>query len=391
MPSWRDTNGPDPGEGIHNFHTATKGFQGLSIGSPDRRARLQRLRLLGYDRRCSVHIAYQFAWQMITVMLAKRCPVCASVLDEEDLFCPNCGRETPVSPGEAASPRPQALVFKNRFTCAGCGAAMSYDASARALRCPFCGSVELRPQPDGQTVFPSKVIPFAIDREQALQILRVQMKSGFFLPSDLAQEAAVTQIVPVFVPFWCFSAETHTYWTADTNQVPLTARGNWRPLFGELRNSYDSVLVPASSVLTYEETRGLGRYDFSQAVPANAIDLENITVEQFRVPRKYARPLAKRIIEELETAESIRRYIPGSARNVHVNVKVTKLAGEPVLLPVWILAYRYRGRVYRFVINGQSGRPFGQLPLSPWKIVLACLILGAVVLGIVVLLSAVFR
>lgn len=344
-----------------------------------------------YDTHCSDHTIYQVAPEMFSAMLAKRCPVCASVLDEEDLFCPNCGREAPVSTGEQGAPRTQALVFKNRFTCAGCGAAMSYDASARALRCPFCGSVELRPQPDGQTVLPSKVVPFAINREKALQILRVQMKSGFFLPTDLAQEAAITQIVPVFVPFWCFSAETHTYWTADTNQVPLTARGNWRPLFGELRNSYDSILIPASSVLTYEETRGLGGYDFSRAVPANAVDLENVTVEQFRVPRKYARPLAQRMIEELETAESIRRYIPGTARNVHVNVKVSKLAGEPVLLPVWILAYRYRGRVYRFVINGQSSCPFGQLPLSPWKIALACLIVGAVIVGIVALLSAVLQ
>lgn len=323
-------------------------------------------------------------------MLGKRCEVCASVLDEEDLFCPNCGREAPVSK-ETEPAKPQGILFKNRFVCHGCGAAMSYDASAGSLRCPFCGSTELKAQPDARTILPTKVIPFTLTRAEVLAILRRRMEAGLFLPGDLTARAAVTDITPVYVPFWNFSADTHTYWTADSSAVPATARGTWRPLFGEMQNHYEGILVGASHVLSFAETAGLGRYDFSQAVPPDRVDLDNVTVEQFRMPRKYARPVARQIIEQLETEESVRPSIPGRARNIRLNVKVTRLVGEPVLLPVWILAYRYKDRVYRFVINGQTGHSFGELPISPWKVALACVVAGVVFLVVILLILGASR
>lgn len=319
-------------------------------------------------------------------MLGKRCEVCGSVLDEEDLFCPNCGREAPVA-GEAEPATPHGLVFKNRFVCHGCGAAMSYDASAGSLRCPFCGSTELKAQPDGRTVLPTKVVPFTLSRNEVVAILRKRMEAGFFLPSDLTARAVLMDITPVYVPFWNFSADTHTYWTADSSAVPVTARGSWRPLFGEKQSHYEGILVGASHVLSFAETRGLGRYDFSQGVSPDRVDLDNVTVEQFRLPRKYARSIARRIIEQLETEESVRPSIPGHARNIHVNVKITRLIGEPVLLPVWILAYRYNDRVYRFVVNGQTGQSFGELPISIWKVAVACLVAAAILLLIILLIG----
>jgi hypothetical protein len=47
-----------------------------------------------------------------------------------------------------------------------------------------------------------------------------------------------------------------------------------------------------------------------------------------------------------------------------------------VLLPVWIAAFRYNGKVYRFLVNGQTGNVSGNAPYSILKItlfVLMCL------------------
>ena len=44
-----------------------------------------------------------------------------------------------------------------------------------------------------------------------------------------------------------------------------------------------------------------------------------------------------------------------------------------ILLPVWLSSYRYRGKVFRFMVNGESGRVAGEAPLSPLKIALAIL------------------
>ena len=39
------------------------------------------------------------------------------------------------------------------------------------------------------------------------------------------------------------------------------------------------------------------------------------------------------------------------------------------LLPVWILTYRAKsGRVYTYTMNGHTGKVFGELPVSKWKL-----------------------
>ena len=52
------------------------------------------------------------------------------------------------------------------------------------------------------------------------------------------------------------------------------------------------------------------------------------------------------------------------------------------MLPVWLAAYKYNGKSYRFVVNGQSGRVQGERPWSVWKIALAVVLALLVLLGL---------
>lgn len=300
--------------------------------------------------------------------LLTKCSVCGGLLDEEDLFCANCGTE---APDHSHSPPPTQREATHNFRCQGCGASMSYDAKAGTLRCPFCGSEKLEAQHDAQILAPAGVVPFAIDQPRAIRIMRGFLGRGFWRPNDLSEAAAIVSMTPVYVPYWVFRAKTHTYWTADTNQTPAGARGNWFPLAGEHRGVYEGVLVGASGALTPRETTLLCPYDLSAAQKPEQIDLDNVTVEQFTVMRKYARPLARTGLEQLETQACTQNYVPGTCRNMHVNVRIENLTSEPLLLPVFIMAYRYREKVFRFLVNGQSGQATGEAPTSVAKIVTA--------------------
>ena len=312
----------------------------------------------------------------------QKCTVCSALVDAEDLFCANCGAEAP-EPEHANTDN--AKTFRHNFECRGCGASMSYDATEQTLRCPFCGSNRLEDQPDSRSLAPSRVVPFGVDRHSAEAGLRQWLGRGFWRPGDLSQRASVTKITPVFVPYWVFTARTFTYWTADSSQTPFGARGDWVPMSGEHHGNYSGVLVGASSVLTPGETHALCPFDIDRGVPTEQIDLENIIVEQFRVQRKYARPLARQGLEELER-QACSQYVPGRNRNLKANVRLEGLSSEPMLLPIWIMAYEYEGRVFRFLLNGQTGRATGHAPTS-WKKVAAAVVIaivaGAILLGIV--------
>lgn len=316
--------------------------------------------------------------------IAIRCTVCDAVLDEEELFCPNCGAESP----HRGDVKPRAThLSTHNFECRGCGAAMSYDASAGSLRCPFCGSVELEAKPDSPMLAPESVVPFAVSRDRAMEILRRWLGEGFFTPGDLARQAEVVGMTAVYVPYWIFAGNTQTNWTADSSVFPRPARGTWFPMSGEHAGRHHGIVVGASGALTPAETLALCPFDLAQAVPPGGVDLENVIFEQFTVPRKYARPLAIDAIKAAERDICSAEFVPGRSRNVNANVLVTGLESSRVLLPVWTMAYRYQQQLFRFLINGQSGRTTGTKPVSFLRIAVTAAAIGLAVLLLVLLLT----
>ena len=302
------------------------------------------------------------------------------MIDEEDLFCANCGAESPSSDVLTIT---DAQTVTCGFDCQGCGASMSYDASAQTLRCPFCGSESLSEQPAQKSIAPRRVIPFSHDRDAAIATMRKWLGTGFWRPSDLSETAAVTKMTPVYVPYWVFAAKTFTYWTADSSDTPYGARGDWVPMTGHHRGSYTGVVIGASGVLTPGETTAICPYDLAGAVSPEQVDLNNAIVEQFRVQRKYARPQARQGLENLEQGACL-QYVPGRHRNMQVNVRIEGLSSEAVLFPVWVMAYQYQDRVFRFLVNGQTGKSAGEAPTS-WKKII--IFIGIAILAIFMLLS----
>ena len=80
--------------------------------------------------------------------------------------------------------------------------------------------------------------------------------------------------------------------------------------------------------------------------------------------------------------QDVRRDIGGEEQRVHdVDTDWQDETFKHILLPVWMAAYKYGGKSYQFMVNGQTGEVRGERPWSVWKItfaVLAVLILAGV-------------
>jgi hypothetical protein len=76
--------------------------------------------------------------------------------------------------------------------------------------------------------------------------------------------------------------------------------------------------------------------------------------------------------------------VPGDThRNLHVQNHFSNVTFKHILLPIWIAAYRYKGKPYQFLVNGQTGEVVGKAPWSFWKIFFFVLAIVAVVGGAV--------
>jgi hypothetical protein len=312
------------------------------------------------------------------------CARCQTPLEVADLRCCICALVVP-----ATGAAPVAAVRARIMRCRECAAAVSYDAERQAPHCVFCGSVMEVEEPSDPVEEAELILPFGIDRAAATGSLRGWMRSlGWFRPGDLSAAATVEKLEPLHWAAWIFDADARVTWTADSDAD--SRRSKWAPHSGETTFTWRSVVVSASRGLTGKETVKLTpRYVIDGARPvAKAADITGAR-ETFDTQRSAARAKIVSAIESIAEQELTRGHIPGSRfRNVHAAVLLQRLTTRRYLLPAWVLAYRYKGSLYRSVVHGQDpSLVLGEAPVSWAKILLLVGAVAAAVLIAVALIA----
>jgi hypothetical protein len=277
--------------------------------------------------------------------------------------------------------------------CTGCGAAVTYNASAQAPECVFSGSVAQLEVPDDPLEQTDHFLPFTVDRPLAKEAFRRWLGSlGWFRPSDLVSASTIESIRPLWWVGWVFHAGALVSWTVDSDFG--AQRADWAPHAGQTELDFDDIVVPASRGLSPEETAYLTPgYDLSTALNEVDAEMSDAVVERFEVQRSSAREVVARRIREVTRRRLEEGRLPGSTfRNLNTAVLLSRLVTRRYAFPSWVLAYRYRNSLYRTVLCGQTEeRIHGTAPYSVAKVLLAlggaALALGLVLTGFVAILS----
>jgi hypothetical protein len=143
--------------------------------------------------------------------------------------------------------------------------------------------------------------------------------------------------------------------------------------------------VPASKGLPPGISDAATRFNLKGLVPYQPEFVSGFRAEAYQVGLKEGFPIAKQAIDGT-IATLVRRDIGGDQQRIHsVSTRYDDVKFKHVLLPVWISAYRYRDKAYRFLINGQTGEVSGESPKSWWKI--AFLVAGVLLVLFLILLA----
>ncbi len=321
------------------------------------------------------------------------------------LRCPYCGAErtVPASAGEIVErPIEEALsaphdlgwgTDRKTFQCSRCAARTTFEPGQSAGTCAFCGNPAVAEAPsDAQMVRPEGLLPFQVDRNAALGSFRSWISSLWLRPGDLKEKASVTGMKGVYVPFWTFDAATHSAWNADAGYYYTVAveveengrtvvrqeqRVRWERASGFLELFFDDVPVPASRGLDRSLAASIEPFPTQGLLPYDPAYLSGFLAEEYAVGAREALGLAQeRMSAEIEAACS--RQVPGDTqRNLSVSTAWSGVAYKNALLPLWIAAYEYAGKPWRFLVNGVTGRIAGKAPYSPWKVGLLVLAIAA--------------
>ena len=158
-------------------------------------------------------------------------------------------------------------------------------------------------------------------------------------------------------------------------------RTEHRPLQGRHVGYVTDVLVSASVGLGESELAAIEPFDYLHLRRYHPALIAGWIAEEFsRDPDDCRRASRRDAIEEV--GARLRRFMPGDSHNdLTWRTTVEWESLDPVLVPVWVLAVRYRDDrpLLRVVINGQTGAIAGRAPLAWWKVALAAVIAAAVI------------
>jgi len=348
------------------------------------------------------------------------CPSCGGIFAWDaaagSLRCGSCGevKEPPASGVVVehdlrdmlrAKPRGRLGAGVSEVVCGECGATVEFPEGVVATRCSFCDSPQvLAASAREDRVQPESVIPFAVTREAATSSFKGWLGKLWFRPRDLASKASVTDLRGVYVPYWTFSADVTSSWTADAgyryDQVETTTDSNglrherivqktrWQPARGQRHDRYDDHLVCASAGLPDAQARkAAGSFATSELVTFSADYLLGFSAESYAIDC----PAAWTQAQEDLAGEQLSRCghdVPGDThRSLRATHRFEDVTVKHALLPIWIAAFRYQGKTYRFLVNGQSGKVAGDAPLSWPKV----LLFVAVVIALAVAAYFVFK
>lgn len=341
-----------------------------------------------------------------------KCRDCGAVLKFEPgtlhLKCQYCGAANEIVKEEAAAATIAEEIDFEKFLsenavsadqkqdvsmvkCGDCGASTTLKPNVTSDQCPFCGnSLVLSSATSSSLIKPKYLLPFKVDNKAAIEGFRKWVKGLWFAPNDLMRYANnPDRLNGMYLPYWTydsFAASSYTgmrginYTTTESystiengksvSRTRTVTKIMWTPCSGSVTNNFDDVLVVASKSLPEKYANALEPWDLNNLMGYDDKFLSGFKTEAYQVDLKTGFENAKGRMSE-EIRKTICRDIGGDHQQVlTVNSHYDNITFKHILLPLWISAYKYNSKVYRFMINARTGEVQGERPWSWIKITL---------------------
>lgn len=283
--------------------------------------------------------------------------------------------------------------------CDNCAAEFSFSENNHAGRCPFCATPVVVKPGRVRQISPQGLIPFQISEGAALAAFDTWRAGLWFAPRKLKRATAGRQpLAGVYIPYWTYDSHTETTYRGERGiayQVPervvvtengrrvshtrMVTKVRWSPVSGRVSRFFDDVLVGASRTLPRAITDSLAPWQLEALVPFSEAYLSGFRSEIYQLRLDEGFNTALQIIDGVIRGD-IARDIGGDYQRIdQLDTRHERTTYKHILLPLYLSAFIFGRKSYRFVVNGQTGKVRGERPYSPWKIVLA--VLAALLLG----------
>lgn len=345
----------------------------------------------------------------------RKCPNCSGVMVFDPgtggLYCPFCDYVEKIPATQNAPKKAKELDFgsahntencdwgakKKIVLCNGCGAESIYDELQTASVCPFCSSNQVMDTHSEDTIAPGGVVPFQITDKQASNNFQTWIKRKWFCPKLAKESAKPTSFNGIYLPYWTFDTNTFTNYTGQygKNRTVRDREGktktvtDWYNVRGQYQEFIDDELVLASKNHNDSILKGLEPYETDKNKTYKPEYLAGFAAERYSIGLKEAWEIAKtsihRYLSKNIEQKILKERHADKVRELYLNSNYNDVKFKYLLLPIWSSNFKYKEKIYHFMVNGQTGKVSGNAPISVPKVILTSFIGILIIAGIYLL------
>ena len=258
------------------------------------------------------------------------------------------------------------------YECQSCGGQVVADETTAATSCPFCDNPVVMMGQFAGSLKPDYVIPFKLDKKDAIEALKKHYGGKRLLPKVFSQQNHIDEVKGVYVPVWLFDADADANIRYKASRVRTWSDSNYHytetSFYSVIRGGkigFERVPVDGSTKMDDTLMESIEPYDFSGAVDFQTAYLAGYLADKYDVDSEESIQRANaRIKQSTEEAfaETVRGY--NTVMPVSTNISLENGVSKYALYPVWLLNTSWNGKKYSFAMNGQTGKLVGDLPMD---------------------------
>ena len=282
------------------------------------------------------------------------------------------------------------------YTCPSCGAQIMTDSTTAATFCYYCHNPALIPGRMTGDDKPDYILPFEVTKENALQIFDQWIKGKKYIPDAFYSKDQMEKVSGVYFPFMLYTCKIDGHIDAQGTQVIERREGDFKVIERsiyhvrrdgdmEVKNVTRNALKKANKKLV----EGVIPYDMEKIKPFNMSYLSGFQAETKDLGPDDFKDEVEQEVRDYAVSrlqESVSGY--SDLTITSDNTRLVDPTWKYAMMPVWTLTYKEpgTGKIYYFSVNGQTGKPIGELPVDEGKVKKTALTTGAVTAVIVFIL-----
>ena len=253
------------------------------------------------------------------------------------------------------------------YTCNHCGGDIVINGTEASTVCMYCGNPTVVFKRVSKERRPDGIVPFSISKETAKDLIRHHLSEGKYIPSQI-KNLKIEDIRGIYIPYWIVNCDFHdaVIFKGSVKQ----GKGRRMTYFGRSGDCrFDLLPCDASLRLNDNVAKRLEPFFYEDVRDFDEDYLSGFYSDTSDMSPSDLRAAVLKRCDEMFKAEAI-RFVDAKDKEAVKSVPSADIHDDAIymMFSAWFFTFMYKGKPVTILVNGQTGKTVGMLPVDKLKV-----------------------